>query len=323
MPSHRLAGRLPAIAAAVAAALGAAIGSAPPARASVVTNFSYTGGLQTFTVPSDGSYYIVAAGARGGSTEIAHGGIAGEAIGTFALHTGSVLDVLVGGAGANGGSTSGGGGGGGSFVVFSGSALVIGGGGGGSGRGSASTGGIGGTTNTTEQTGGAGGSAANGGGGGGGGGGFATNGGTGAGGDLGGRFGPSFVFGGIPTAGGEGGTPASVGGGGGGGANVGQEDTEVFGGGGGGGGFAGGAGGDAVPAYNRANIGQGGASFISPFATNPIFDLSSPYDDFGHVQLIELSNLGGPNPVPEPGSLAVFGSGFLGLSLLVLRRWRR
>ena len=316
MPSYR--------SASLAAALMLGLsGQMHPAAAAPITNFSYTGGLQTFTVPTDGSYYIVAAGARGGSTEIAHGGLGAAAIGTFALHTGNLLDILVGGAGANGGSTVGGGGGGGSFVVFSGSALVVGGGGGGSGGGSASAGGTGGMTNTTEQTGGAGGSAANGGGGGGGGGGFATNGGTGAGGDLGGRFGPSFVFGGIPTAGGEGGTPASVGGGGGGGANVGQEDTEVFGGGGGGGGFAGGAGGNAVPAYNRANIGQGGASFISPFATNPLFDLSSISDNFGYVQIIELSNLGGPNLVPEPGSLAVFGSGLVGLSLLVLRRWRR
>jgi MYXO-CTERM domain-containing protein len=318
MPSYRSSG-FAAIAAATVALVVTV--SALPVLADPVFNFSYTGGLQQFSVPAVGDYYIVAAGAGGGNTPIAGGGFGAEAIGTFALQAGAVLDILVGGVGANGGTTSGAGGGGGSFVVLAGTALVVGGGGGGSGRGTGAGGGNGGTTNATEQTGGVGGATAAGGvggGGGGGGGGFATNGGTGAGGALGGQFGPSFVLGGIPAAGG-GGAPASVGGGGGGGADVGEGDEEVFGGGGGGGGFAGGAGGNAVLPFDPTNVGQGGASFVNPFATDPMFALTTFGDDLGHVQIIQRANgVGGPNPVPEPGTFSTLVTGLAGLLGLTL-----
>ncbi|MBL0020638.1 MAG: T9SS type A sorting domain-containing protein [Bacteroidetes bacterium] len=152
------------------------------------TTFSYTGGVQTYTVPPGViSVTIDAKGAQGGGITNAPGGMGGRAQGSLSVTPGQVLEVYVGGAGAffnsttptggyNGGAgftapSSGGTGGGGSDVRISPYGLanrVIVGGGGGGGTNSASQnraggagggliGGDGGTWNTWPQSGGKGG----------------------------------------------------------------------------------------------------------------------------------------------------------------------
>jgi hypothetical protein len=109
----------------------AAAGSA--ARATPI-DFTYTGSLVTFTVPTTDSYQILAFGAQGGNIALAGtgGGLGAEIGGDFSLAAGEVLQIAVGGAGMPGAGA--GGGGGGSFVVGPGNTpLVIAGGGGGSG----------------------------------------------------------------------------------------------------------------------------------------------------------------------------------------------
>jgi Glycine rich protein len=103
-------------------------------------DFTYTGSLVDFTVPATGTYQIIAFGAQGGSggfpvcVAISCSGLGGrgaEIGGNFILTAGEILQLAVGGAGADSPS-GGGGGGGGSFVVGSDNTpLVIAGGGGG------------------------------------------------------------------------------------------------------------------------------------------------------------------------------------------------
>src|SRR5690348_9174303 len=82
-----------------------------------------TGSVQTFTAPAAGIYHIVADGASGGagSGGTVAGGLGAEIGGDFILTAGQVLNIYVGGSGANGAAVAGGGaaggGGGGSFVV--------------------------------------------------------------------------------------------------------------------------------------------------------------------------------------------------------------
>ena len=102
--------------------------------AAAQTNFSYTGSLQTYTVPPGAtSIRIVAAGAQGGSVTVscaASGGLGAQMEGDFAVTPGEVLSVLVGQQGLTNGADAGGGGG--SFVVRTGNVpLLIAGGGGG------------------------------------------------------------------------------------------------------------------------------------------------------------------------------------------------
>src|SRR5438477_578434 len=80
------------------------------------TNFTYTGGFQTWTVPSTGLYNITAFGAQGG-------GFAG-------LGGGGVVADFGGVGGGGGGGASGGGGGGGNSGGFGGGGNSGGGGGG-------------------------------------------------------------------------------------------------------------------------------------------------------------------------------------------------
>src|SRR5215831_13949918 len=106
------------------------------ARAAPI-DFTYIGSLVTFTVPTTGSYQILAFGAQGGITAGSlSGGLGGrgaEVGGDFGLTAGEVLQIAVGGVGMPGSGTGGGGGGGGSFVVGpSNTPLVIASGGGGS-----------------------------------------------------------------------------------------------------------------------------------------------------------------------------------------------
>ena len=143
----------------VAVVLPSAAGASVPA----VDTFSYTGSVQTYTVPSGvSSVYVAVAGAQGGSTSGSYqsaGGDGGTVSGLLSVSSGETINVLVGqqggtasagtagGAGGYGGggvgglgSASGAGGGGGSFLytgssLSQGSVLVAGGGGGGGGFG--------------------------------------------------------------------------------------------------------------------------------------------------------------------------------------------
>lgn len=106
-------------------------------NAQVIT-FSYTGEIETFTVP-DGvdAINIEVRGAQGGSgnTGIAIGGLGAIMIGDFEVTPGEELQILVGGAGVNGAEIEqqgSGTGGGGSYVVYADDTpMIIAGGGGG------------------------------------------------------------------------------------------------------------------------------------------------------------------------------------------------
>src|SRR5947207_14515050 len=96
----------------------AASGSA--ARA-VPIDFTFTGSVVTFTVPTTGSYQILAFGAQGGNSEIRAGsfgvgGLGAQIGGDFSLTAGEILQIAVGGSGGSD-NRGGGGGGGASFVV--------------------------------------------------------------------------------------------------------------------------------------------------------------------------------------------------------------
>ncbi|GAB5389607.1 MAG: hypothetical protein Alpg2KO_25750 [Alphaproteobacteria bacterium] len=101
-------------------------------------NFSVTGGIQSFTVPTTGTYQITARGAQGGQAEGNAGGLGAIVTADVALTAGDVLQIVVGQEGdfvSEGLDTSQqyGSGGGGSFVVTSSnSPVIIAGGGGGS-----------------------------------------------------------------------------------------------------------------------------------------------------------------------------------------------
>lgn len=104
--------------------------------AQVITTYSYTGSMQTFTVPSCvGTITIEARGAGGGSittTCPTPGGRGASMKGVFSVSGGEVLDILVGQAGQPNTTNEDAGGGGGSFVSLTGNTpwVVAGGGGG-------------------------------------------------------------------------------------------------------------------------------------------------------------------------------------------------
>ena len=327
--------------------------------------FVYTGTVQHYTVATTGTYNLVAAGARGGSgfdlsssTPALVGGGQGIAIGAnVKLTAGTVLDIVVGGAGSDGRPSTGfvvpvsGGGGGGSFIVTgSGSAVVIGGGGGGSGivgsfggnsgGGSASSGQAGASGNLRGGAGGTGGLGGQGGAAayrdgdkfagfnGGGGGGL-----NGAGGDglnwlsaTGGSSGPSFAGGFYPAE------PATgIGGFGGGGGSA-----PLFGyiggvgGGGGGGGFSGGGGGGGGFLIELENGdlgvtdgggGGGGGSFTWADATDITAVLNRQSDGNGFASVDRVASpVGG---VPEPSSWALLTGGFGMIGAAMRRRKTR
>jgi len=94
---------------------------------------SSVGGIQTWTVPFTGYYFIEARGAEGGGlNSIKYGGKGASMKGKFLLNCGTVLKILVGQQGSSTFNCYGGGGG--SFVsTFSNTPLVVAGGGGGAG----------------------------------------------------------------------------------------------------------------------------------------------------------------------------------------------
>src|SRR6185312_796120 len=95
-------------------------------------SFSYTGSLQTWTVPCAVVITITANGGQGGSVNSYTGGNGAKMTGTFNVTPGQVLTILVGGAGVgtNNGNSAGGGGGG-TYVMNGATPLIIAGGGGG------------------------------------------------------------------------------------------------------------------------------------------------------------------------------------------------
>jgi hypothetical protein len=245
--------------------------------------FTYTGNLENFTVPIDGTYQIVAFGAQGGngippangSPGPGLGGGGAEIGGDFVLKAGDVLQIAVGEKGENGISTTpqppvGGGGGGGSFVVNqtdNNAPLAIAGGGGGGGAsvsgGSPGGGGLTGTSGGDAPP---------------------VAGGTNGSGGMGGCHSPlgGAAGGGGFSGAGDGCTGGPTGGGAfpvlTGGSGVGQNGSGGFGGGGGagglgcgagGGGYSGGAG-AAELGLEGCAPGGGGGSFIDANATSQI-----------------------------------------------------
>lgn len=91
--------------------------------------YSYTGAVETYTVPAGvSSIQIETNGAAGGNGSAGTGGLGAQMIGTFAVTPGQILDIMVGESPA---TTNGGGGG--TFVVdqATGDPLIVAGGGGG------------------------------------------------------------------------------------------------------------------------------------------------------------------------------------------------
>ncbi|MEJ0017209.1 MAG: Hint domain-containing protein [Acetobacteraceae bacterium] len=225
------------------------------------TSFTYTGTVDSFTVPITGLYDITGYGAQGGTGGAGSlgggaGGLGAQIGGQFSLNQGAILRIIVGGQGGYYLAGAGGGGGG-SFVIeiFDGTSavripLVIAGGGGGGAYGTASSGGPG-------QTGKTGGSGINGGAGGSDGAGGTGSGSGLAGGGGGGYAGAASGENGLPSGSGYAGGAAVIGGiGGFGGGGAGGAD-----GGGGGGGYGGGGGGGFVALAGGG--GGGGGSLHS------------------------------------------------------------
>ena len=274
--------------------------SGSPAHA-VPFDFTYTGSLVTFTVPTTDNYQILAFGAQGGNST---GGLGAEIGGNFNLTAGESLQIAVGGAGMSGDT---GGGGGGSFVIGPGSTpLVIAGGGGGGGF-SFEVGGLPGQGGLIGPDGGGpgGGTGGNGGGGagglgpfpgGGGGGGFFSAGTDSACAGGGGAF---------PGLAGGSGASGGFGGGGGGGSCV------KRGGGGGGGGYSGGGGG-SFSSMGNLPPGGGGGSFDA--GTDQIL-LADFQTSNGEVVITEIAAA-----VPEPATIALLGAGLISLAAVRRRK---
>lgn len=239
--------------------------------------YSITSGIQYWTVPATGRYYIDAYGAGGGGT---YGGKGARIADSFNLTEGEVIRILVGQVQSDV-SNKANAGGGGSFVVrtpfnTNESILVVAGGGGGSESGSgqqlsahASTliAGRDGSTTVSASGSGAGGTSGAGGGAatadnsGGGGGGFLTSGATNT--QMDNRGGVAFVNGG---GGGPLGTMGNIAGGFGGGGGS-RNQAAGGGGAGGGGGYSGGGGGDNVV---NASGGGGGSYFANGLNINRV-----------------------------------------------------
>ncbi|MGO9468005.1 MAG: PEP-CTERM sorting domain-containing protein [Isosphaeraceae bacterium] len=288
----------------IVAALAMQVGVVGQSRAGGIT-FNFTGTIVEYTIPVTGTYTITAAGAQGAGSYndygTAYGGAGALASADVSLTAGTVLEIVVGGAGVFGGYDTGGGGGGGSFVFETGARLplMVGGGGGGAGWNTFGEGGPG--QSGTDGENGAGGGAGGAGGGGGGGSVDSSGGGGGGGGGwLGtGTNGSNGMYGGITYSGGGGGfgPPTFTGGNGGsGGGNGGF-------GGGGGGSYDDGGGGGGYSGGGGGFGGGGGGSFIAADLTNSSL-MGGVNSGDGFVTL----------SIPEPSSLFLLGLGVFGLA---------
>ncbi len=66
-------------------------------QAQITQTYSYTGSIQTFTVPSCVSTVTIEArGAQGGGSNGGGGGLGARMIGTYTTSAGSVLNIVVG-----------------------------------------------------------------------------------------------------------------------------------------------------------------------------------------------------------------------------------
>lgn len=269
-----------------AAALGA-MGLSIQGGGAKASTFSFTSSVQSYTIPTTGTYEIVGFGAQGGfSGSNVAGGLGAKIGGFFSLTAGTELQIVVGGQGGTGGPAFGGygGGGGGASFVYNAttSALLLAAGGGGGGY----TGNVGGNgqigLGSNPGAAGTGSDRI-----GGGGAGFSAN----ASGQWGG-LGSPFFFGGVTAWGG-----GANGGFGGGGASGGY-------GAGGGGGFGGG---------NAGIPSGGGYSFNGGTSQTNIagFRVGN-----GEVSLDLV-------PVPEPTTTALMATGFAALAGLSAARSRR
>ncbi len=275
----------------------------PQAQAETI-EFNYSGDMTTWTVPTTGTYNIVAYGAAGGSVFAgATGGFGAQVGGSFNLMANQVLRIAVGGAGQDGSYGSGGGGG--SFVVFDvdNAILAIAGGGGGGGGFYANTGpgDFGGNGNITSGNG------LGGGGFSGAGGGFNGDGLTGS--AFSGAGGLGFANGLIGGANsaycndGDGG----FGGGGGGGCWSG----------GGGGGYTGGSGGN-YNSFTSPQNGGGGGGFSKNNAIGNFINVAGVRSGNGLVQI--SYDFSSTTNIPEPGTLSLIG---LGVAAGWVRRHQR
>ena len=263
------------------------------------SNYIVVNGIQYWTVPATGKYYIDAYGAGGGGN-LAGGGA--RIADTFNLSEGEVIRILVGQTAIANSGTSAVGGGGGTFVVRSpfnsnGSILIVAGGGAGTETGvtqysgahaSITTSGNDGINGASATASGAGGTAGNGGGtaasqnAGGGGGGFFSDGTRNTNWDNNG--GSAFVNGGYGALGGTTNISSNSGGFGGGGAAAGKG---AGGGAGGGGGYSGGGGADNVS--NGAG-GGGGSYFANGLNLNRITTVDAVAENTnGYVTITFLS----------------------------------
>jgi hypothetical protein len=273
--------------------------------------FSYTGTVVAYTIPTTGIYDIDATGGQGGQNTLGESGGRGAQVdGDLTLTQGTVLDIVVGGAGVNASQYFGSGGGGGSFLWTVGGLIAAAGGGGGGSyyysngvAGQAGTSGTAAGGNNTQN--GAGGTGGNGGGGGtgpyynaGGGAGWLTNGGNGLNGNAGygGLSSPTFAGG----AGNNGGSAGGFGGGGGGG--------DI--GGGGGGGYSGGGGGGQA---NGGGGGGGGGSFLAGNVTENSLIAGENVGN-GQVTITLVT------AIPEPASLAILATGIAALAAFSRKR---
>jgi hypothetical protein len=274
-------------------------------------DFTYTGSLVTFMVPTTDTYQILAFGAQGGAGSFASfvgtGGLGAEIGGTFGLTAGEVLQIAVGGAGMPGEA---GGGGGGTFVIGPGNTpLVIAGGGGGGGHGFPGTRAPGQGGLIGPDGGGPGGGTGGNGGGGAGGLDNSFPGGGGGGGFFSAGTGSAFAGGGgaFPGLAGGSGNASSGGFGGGGGGGSGVKR----GGGGGGGGYSGGGGGH-FSSMGNVPPGGGGGSFDAGTDQILVADFQTGN---GEVVITDLAAA-----VPEPASLALVGAGLIGFAVISRRR---
>jgi hypothetical protein len=297
----------------LAALIGAADAGAAPVE------FTFTGVVVDFTVPSTGVYQITADGAQGGDGgDMATGGLGALDSGDVSLTAGTELMILVGGQGASNTVNAGGGGMSAVFTSTTIPLLVAGGGG----AGFNANGGPGQIT-TAGQAGqgtmaGAGGTNGMGGVGGafvmdtmpqdngGGGAGFLGNGIDGLGGvTVGSGLGGVDAAGGFTGGMGSGGGAGGLGGGGGAGTN----------GGGGGGGYSGGGGGSGFVMGANSDGGGGGGSFIAADFLTVIDQETGVNAGNGLVTINQISVA-----VPEPGSLGLLAAALAGFGLLGRRR---